>query len=118
MTFLEHLEQEIAAHIRTIHLVCDHVSTHHGKAVTRWFANHTRFVVHFTRVPCSWMNHVEQWFSILPRKRLRLVDFISKDDLRAKLEPFICAWNQHAHPFNGSTKSVAKVMAQAPAMAA
>jgi hypothetical protein len=47
-----------------------------------------------------------------------MVDFTSKDDLREKLEQFICAWNQHAHPFNWSTKSVAKVMAQAPALAA
>ena len=94
------------------------VSTHHGKEVTRWFAKHPRFVVHFTPVHCSWMNQVEQWFSILQRKRLRIVDFISKDHLRVKLEPFIREWNQQAHPFNWSTKSVAKVMAEAPALAA
>jgi transposase len=118
IAFLEHLDQEIAEHIRTIHLVCDNVSTHHGKEVTRWFAKHPRFVVHFTPVHCSWMNQVEQWFSILQRKRLRIVDFISKDHLRAKLEQFIREWNQQAHPFNWSTKSVTKVMAQVPAMAA
>jgi transposase len=118
MTVLEYLDREIAAHIRTIHLVCDHGSTHHGKEVTRWFANHPRFVVHFTPVHCSWMNQVEQWFSILQRKRLRIVDFTSKDHLRTKLEQFIRAWNQPAHPFTWSTKSVAKVMAQAPALAA
>jgi transposase len=116
--FLEALDQEIAAPIRTIHLVCDNVSTHHGKEVTRWFAKHPRFVVHFTPVHCSWMNQVEQWFSILQRKRLRIADFTSKDHLRAKLDQFICEWNQQAHPFNWSTKSVAKVMAEAPALAA
>jgi hypothetical protein len=31
---------------------------------------------------------------------------------------YIQEWNQHAHPFNWSTKSVAKVMAAAPALAA
>ena len=118
IAFLEYLDQEIAGHIRTIHLVCDHVSTHHGKDVTRWLAHHPRFVVHFTPVHCSWMNHVEQWFSILQRKRLRLADFTSKDHLRAKLEQFIGEWNQQAHAFNWSTKSVAKVMAEAPALAA
>jgi transposase len=118
IAFLEQLDQEIAAHIRTIHLVCDNVSTHHGKEVTRWLANHPRFVLHFTPVHCSWMNQVEQWFSILQRKRLRIVDFPSKDHLRAKLEQFIQEWNQHAHPFNWSMKSVAKVMAAAPALAA
>jgi hypothetical protein len=64
------------------------------------------------------MNQVEQWFSIFQRKRLRIVDFPSKDDLREKLEQFMCAWHQHAHPFNWSTTSAAKVMAQAPALAA
>jgi hypothetical protein len=116
--FLETLDVEIDEHICTIHLVCDNVSTHHGKEVRKWLTTHPRFVVHFTPVHCSWMNQVEQWFSILQRKRLRIVDFESKDHLRAKLEQFIHEWNQHAHPFNWSTKSVAKVMAAAPAMAA
>jgi DDE superfamily endonuclease len=60
IAFLEALDREIAAYIRTIHLVCDNVSTHHGKEVTRWLAKHPRFVVHFTPVHCSWMNQVEQ----------------------------------------------------------
>jgi transposase len=118
IAFLEHLDGEIPEPIRTIHLVCDKVSSHHGKDVTRWISHHPRFVVHFTPVHCSWMNQVEQWFSILQRKRLRIVDFPTKDHLRAKLEQFICEWNQQAHPFNWSVKSVAKVMAEAPALAA
>jgi transposase len=118
IAFLEALDAEIDEHIHTIHLVCDNVSTHHGKEVRTWLANHPRFVMHFTPVHCSWMNQVEQWFSILQRKRLRIVDFKSKDQLHAKIEQFIQAWNQHAHPFNWSTKSVAKVMAKAPALAA
>jgi hypothetical protein len=64
ITFLEHLDREIAEPIQTIHLVCDHVSTPQGKDVTRWFANQPRCVVHFTPVPCAWMNQVERWFSI------------------------------------------------------
>ncbi|MGH8066346.1 MAG: IS630 family transposase [Candidatus Entotheonellia bacterium] len=118
IAFLEHLDQEIAEHIRTIHRVGDHVSTHHGKDVTRWLAKHPRVVVHFTPVHCSWMNQVAQWFSILQRKRLRIVDVESKEHLRMTLEQFMCEWNQYAHPFNWSTKSVAKVMAEAPALAA
>jgi hypothetical protein len=64
------------------------------------------------------MNQVEQWFSILQRKRLRIADFASKEHLQATIDQFISAWNQQAHPFNWSTKSVAKVMAGAPALAA
>jgi transposase len=118
ITFLEQLDREMAPHIRTIRGVCDHVSTPHGQDVRKWVAKHPRFIFHVTPVPCSWMNQVEQWFSILQRKRLRIVDFESKDHVRAKLEPFIREWNQQAHPFNWSTTSVAKVMAAAPAMAA
>jgi transposase len=118
IAFLEYLNQEIAAGIRMIHLVCDNVSTHHGKEVTTWLAHHPRFGVHFTPVHCPWMNQVEQWFSMLQRKRLRLVDFDTKEHLRTKLEQCIRKWNMHAHPFTWSMKSVAKVMAAAPALAA
>jgi transposase len=118
ITFLAQLDAAIVPHIKTIHLVCDHVSPHHGKEVRQWLVKHPRFVMHFTPVHCSWMNQVEQWFSILQRKRLRIADFDSKEHLQAKIEQFICEWNQHAHPFNWSTKSVAKIMAEIPALAA
>jgi transposase len=118
ITLLEQLDAAIGHHSKTIHLVCDNVSTHHGKEVCHWLAKHPRFVFHFTPVHCSWMNQVEQWFSIFQRKRLRIADFESTALLQAKIEQFIRAWNQHKHPFNWSTKSVAKVMAAVPAMAA
>jgi transposase len=118
MAFLDAVDVEVDERIRTIHLVCDNVSTHHGQEVRKWLAHHPRCVVHFTPVHCSWMNQVEQWFSILQRKRWRIVDFDSKEHLRVKLEQFIREWHQHAHPFNWSIKSVAKVMAEAPALAA
>jgi hypothetical protein len=95
IAFLEQLDREIAAHVTIIHLVCDHVSTPHGQEVRTWVSKHLRAVFHLTPVHCSWMNHVEQWFSLLPRQ-----------------------WNQEAHPCNWSPPSVAKVMAEAPALAA
>ena len=58
------------------------------------------------------MNQVEQWFSILQRKRLRIADFADKKALTYRLEAFIAEWNAHAHPFNWTSKSVAKVMAK------
>jgi len=118
ITCLAAVDVEGADHIRTIHLMCDHVSTHHGQEVSTWLAHHPRFVVHFTPVHCSWMNPVEQWFSILQRKRLRIVDVKSTDHLHTKLAQCIQEWNQQAPPFNWSSKSVAKVMAAAPALAA
>jgi DDE superfamily endonuclease len=59
IAFLEVLDREIDEQIRTIHLVCDNVSTHHGKDVSKWLTKHPRFVVHFTPVHGSWMNQVE-----------------------------------------------------------
>jgi hypothetical protein len=64
------------------------------------------------------MHQVEQWFSILQRQRFRIADVASKTVLQIQTEQFIVEWNQGAHPFNWSTKSVAKIMADAPAKAA
>lgn len=114
IAFLEHLEREIPDHIRVIHMIGDNLKVHDGKQVQKWLKHHPRFQFHFTPVHCSWMNQIEQWFSILQRKRFRIVDFASKEDLGAKIMQFIDEWNEHAHPFNWTTKSVAKIMAEAP----
>jgi hypothetical protein len=47
-----------------------------------------------------------------------MVDFASKDQLRAMLNQFIKEWNHHAHPCNWSTNSVTKIMVAASALAA
>lgn len=114
IAFLEHLDAEIPPSVATIHIVCDNLKVHSGKQVQAWLAEHPRFLFHFTPVHCSWMNQIEQWFGILQRKRFRIADFESKDHLRGKVEQFIQEWNAQAHPFNWSSKSVAKVMAESP----
>lgn len=111
IAFLDYLDATILGNITRIHIVCDNARAHTGKLVKAWLAKHPRFQFHFTPVHCSWMNQVEQWFSILQRKRLKIADFASKTDLRDRLYSFIAEWNEKAHPFNWSTKSVAKVMA-------
>jgi hypothetical protein len=113
IALLEAIDRELPATVRTIHVVLDNVRVHKGKQVQAWLAVHPRFVFHFTPVHCSWMNQIEQWFSILQRKRLRLADFVDKADLTAKILAFIDQHNEHAHPLNWTTKSVAKVMAWA-----
>jgi transposase len=112
--FLESLEKSLPEGKTAIHLVLDNVPTHHGKKVREWLKKHPRFHFHFTPVHCSWLNQVEQWFGILQRKRFRIADFASKKDLQEKIEQFIREWNQKAHPFNWTTKSVAKIMADTP----
>ena len=113
--FLEYLNREIPAHITKIYIVLDNLRMHKGKKVQAWLEKHPRFVFHYPPVHCSWMNQVEQWFSILQRKRLRIADFADKQALAERLQAFIAEWNATAHPFNWTSKSVAKVMAKCSA---
>lgn len=110
---LEQVDRATPASVTRIHLVCDNVSIHHGKLVRAWLADHPRFRMNFTPVHCSWMNQVEQWFSILQRKRLRAPNFADLADLEAKLLAFIAEWNEAAQPFNWTTASFDKVLPRA-----
>jgi transposase len=112
IAFLEHLDREIPASVKTIHIVLDNLRMHKGKQVQAWLAKHPRFVFHHPPVHCSWMNQVEQWFGILKRKRLRIADFANKEQLAERLMAFIREWNETAHPFNWNSKSVTKIMAK------
>jgi transposase len=112
ISFLSQLESALPASITHIYLVLDNLKMHKGKLVRAWLEAHPRFICHFTPVHCSWMNQVEQWFSILQRKRLRIADFSGLDQLAEDLLAFVSEWNAHAHPFNWSSKSAAKVMAK------
>src|SRR4051794_796565 len=112
IAFLEQLDREIPATVKAVHVVLDNLRMHKGEQVQAWLAQHPRFVFHHPPVHCSWMNQVEQWFSILQRKRLRIADFADKAALAERLQAFIAEWNQVAHPFKWTTKSVAKVMAK------
>ena len=107
--FCEYLDREIPERIKTIHIVCDNVSTHHGKEMKKWLKAHPRFQFHYTPVHCSWMNQVEQWFGILKRKRLVIAHFQSKADLKDKLYLFIEQWNEHAHAFKWNEKTRVKL---------
>ncbi len=112
IAFLEQLDREVPAPFTKVHLVMDNLRMHTGKQVRAWLAAHPRFVFHHPPVHCSWMNQVEQWFSILQRKRLTIADFSDKAALAERLRAFVDQWNEHAHPFHWTKKSVAKIMAK------
>jgi transposase len=112
IAFLEQVDREIPPTITALHRVLDHVKRHKGQQVQAWLAQHPRFILHFPPVHCAWMNPVEQWFSMLQRKRLRLANFADKSQWAERLLAFVAEWNAHAHPFQWSTTSVAKVMAK------
>jgi hypothetical protein len=98
--FLDQLERGIPAHITKIHLMSDNLRRQTGKQVQAWLAKPPRFKFHHPSVHCSWMNQVEQWFSILQRKRFAIAAFTDKADLAERLHAFLKEWNEHAHPFN------------------
>lgn len=112
IAFLEQLDRQIPLHITKVHVVLDNVRMHTGKQVQAWLAAHPRFLWHHPPVHCSWMNQVEQWFSILQRKRLRIVDFSSKAHLSERLLTYIAQWNETAHAFKWSAKSFTKILAK------
>ena len=112
VAFLECLDAEMPASVETIQIVLDDLRMREGKQVQAWLARHPRFVFRHPPVHCSWMNQVEKWFSILRRKRLRIVDFPSEEKLAERLMAFIDEWNEIADPFNWTTKSVEKMMAK------
>jgi hypothetical protein len=82
---LEEIDEKTPSSITAIHIVCDNVSVHRGKQVRAWLEKHPRFRMHFTPVHCSWMNQVEQWFSILQRKRFAGPNFADVSDLEQKV---------------------------------
>jgi hypothetical protein len=112
---LEKTDAETPETVTLIHLVCDNLRVHKGKLVQAWLEKHPRFQMHFTPVHCSWMNQVEQWFSILQRKRLTAPNFASLGDLEARIIAFISEWNERAHPFAWTAKSFDKILAKTDA---
>jgi len=112
ITLLEKLERDIDPSVTSVHIVLDNLRMHKGKQVKAWLVNHPRFQFHHPPVHCSWMNQVEQWFSILQRKRLGIVNFADKKELADRLDAFVREWNSHAHAFRWSRKSFDKVLAE------
>jgi len=106
------IEGQANSEVTSIHLVCDNISIHKGKLVRAWLERHPRFHMHFTPVHCSWMNQVEQWFSVLQRKRLTAPNFADLDALEERIQAFIGEWNNDAHPFRWTTKSFDKILAK------
>ena len=58
------------------------------------------------------MNQVEQWFSILQRKRFSISDFGSIVEIAQNLEVFIKQWNARAHGFKWHSRFFDKVLAK------
>jgi transposase len=112
LELLELIQRQTPDSVRRIVLVCDNLRVHPGELVRQWLAKHPRFEMFFLPVHCSWMNQIEQFFSIVQRKRLVASRFESLEHLERQLLLFVEQWNQTARPFAWTKRSFDKVLAQ------
>jgi hypothetical protein len=68
--FLNAIERAVPAG-KVIHAIADNYATHKHPKVRAWLARHPRWVFHFTPTSASWLNAVENFFSVLTRRRLK-----------------------------------------------
>lgn len=96
--FLNAVERAVPAG-KIIHVIADNYTTHKHPKVIEWLADHPRWVFHFTPTSGSWLNAVENFFSVITRQRIRRGVFRSGSDLQDAIRRYIREHNQHAKPF-------------------
>jgi len=90
---------------KELHVILDNLNTHKPKH-DRWLARHKNVHLHYTPTHASWLNQVEVWFSILVSQALAGASFTSPKELRERIDAFIAAYNQDAHPFEWTKQVV------------
>ena len=96
--FLNEIERAVPAG-KLIEAVVDNYGTHKHPKVKAWLARHPRWTFHFTPTSGSWLNAVENFFSVLTRKRIRRGSFHSLVDLQAAIKRFLDEHNADPKPF-------------------
>ena len=84
-----------------VHVVLDNLSAHKSEPVRTWLDHpkRARWHLHFTPTSASWVNLIENWFSLLTKKRLTNSAFTSVADLIAAIEDWTSHWNDDPQPF-------------------
>ena len=93
-----------------VHLIVDNYITHKTALIKTWLLKRPRFHVHFTPLYGSWLNLIERWFAELTNKQLRRGTHRSVAQLKAAIQDFIDAHNDHPRPFVW-TKSADEILA-------
>jgi transposase len=96
---------------KLIEAVVDNYATHKHPKVRAWLARHPRWTFHFTPTSGSWLNAVENFFSVLTRKRIRRGSFNSIVDLQAAIKRYLAEHNVEPKPFVW-TASAASILAK------
>jgi transposase len=104
--FLDFMNRVVADHgQQEIHVILDNLNTHKPKH-DRWLERHKNVHFHYTPTHASWLNQVEVWFSILSRQALAGASFTSPQQVRDRIDDFVAAHNQKAHPFEWTKQVV------------
>jgi transposase len=96
--FLNAVERAIPAG-KLVHAIADNYATHKHPKVIEWLADHPRWVFHFTPTSASWINAVENFFSVITRRRIRRGVFTSVADLQDAIRRYIQEHNKDPKPF-------------------
>ncbi len=108
--FLNDVERAVPAG-KLIEAVVDNYATHKHPKVKAWLERHPRWTFHFTPTSGSWLNAVENFFSVLTRKRIRCGSFHSIVDLQAAIKRYLAEHNAEPKPFVW-TASAASILAK------
>ena len=108
--FLNDVERAVPAG-KLIEAILDNYATHKHPKVKAWLERHPRWTFHFTPTSGSWLNAVENFFSVLTRKRIRRGSFHSLVDLQAAINRFLAEHNTKPMPFVW-TASAASILAK------
>jgi len=94
------MDQEPYRSARRVFWIVDNGSSHRGeRAAEQLRAQHPRLVVVHTPVHASWLNQIEQYFSILQRKVLAPNDLYSLTDLTDRIRAFGERYSAVGKPF-------------------
>jgi transposase len=96
--FLKAVERAVPAG-KLVHAIADNYATHKHPKVREWLADHPRRVFHFTPTSASWINAVENFFSVITRRRIRRGVFTSVADLQDAIHRYIREHNKDPKPF-------------------
>jgi transposase len=96
--FLNAVERAVPAG-KIIHAIADNYGTHKHPKVIEWLADHPRWIFHFTPTSASWINAVENFFSVITRRRIRRGVFTSVADLQNAIRSYIRDHNRSPKPF-------------------
>jgi transposase len=108
--FLNAVDRQIPTG-KIVHAIMDNYATHKYPKVHEWLARHPHWVFHFTPTSASWLNAVENFFSIITRQRIRRGVFKSITDLQAAINRYLHEHNKNPKPFVW-TKSAEGILAK------